>query len=400
MKPIIFVVFDGLGDRPIKDLGWQTPLEAAHTPNLDKLASLGITGLLHTIERGIRPGSDVAHLSILGYEPKHHYSGRGPFEAAGCGIELQTGDIAFRGNLATADKNMMVTDRRAGRLKSAEPFAKLLNDVEIDGVKIVARAGLNHRVAVALRGQRLSDKITDVDPHIDHQKVKICYPTDNSKEALFTANIVNKIIKKSQEILKKHPLNPANILLLRGAGQLTHFKSFEETYGLKAVCIAGAALYKGIARILGMNIAKIKGASGLFDTNIKGKIDKAIENLKKYDFIFVHIKAADSLAEDGKFREKMRFIEESDRYFAQLIPLAKKQKIILAVLADHTTSSELKMHTADEVPILVAGFGTRSDDVKKFGERPCQKGGLGHMEGRNLIDFLINLRGTSKLYGN
>jgi len=409
MKPIIFIILDGLGDRPIKELNWQTPLEAAQTPNLDAMAQFGITGLIHTIERGIRPGSDVAHLSILGYDPRHYYSGRGPFEASGYGIQLQSGDIAFRGNLATTNDKFIVVDRRAGRIESSEPFAKLLNGIEIDQVKVIAKAGLNHRIAVVLRGPGLSDQITDVDPHLVNKPVLRCQPKNDSSQAKFTAAIVNKLIDHAHKLFKEHPLNkkrvknkqpPANYLLVRGAGKLMNFKSFFEVYGLKSACIAGAGLYKGIARILGMEITDVSGANGKPDSNIVGKIKKAIELTKTYDFIFVHIKATDSLAEDGKFAEKMHFIEKIDDAIAPLLPFVKNRRLIVSVTGDHTTASDLRIHTADEVPILVAGFGVRTDHVEKFGERPCQRGGLGHIQGRNLIDFLINLRGESHLYGN
>jgi len=409
MKPIILIIFDGLGDRPIKALNYQTPLEAAKKPNLDKIAKLGITGLLHTIERGIRPGSDVAHLALFGYNPKFYYTGRGPFEAAGYGINLQEGDVAFRGNLGTIDGNFVVIDRRAGRIESSQVFAELIDGLEIDGVKIIAKAGLNHRIALVLQGKNLSDKISDTDPHLIHQPVKKCYPLNEDDNSQFTASIVNKLSIKAYQLFNKHPLNkerkkkglpPANYLLLRGAGKLIKYESFLEKYHLKATCIAGAGLYKGIAKILGMDIIEVKGATGKPDTNIEGKIKKAIDLLPIYDFIFVHIKATDSLAEDGKPLEKKLFLEKADQFFTSFIPLVEKREIILAVTGDHTTASDLKIHTADEVPLLVAGFGVRTDKIGQFGERSCQDGGLGHLEGANLMDFLINLRGETKLYRN
>jgi len=409
MKPIILVIFDGLGDRPIKALNFQTPLEAAKKPNLDQLAELGITGLIHTIERGVRPGSDVAHLAILGYNPKFYYAGRGPFEASGYGINVQEGDIAFRGNLGTVDENFIVIDRRAGRIESSQAFAELINGLEIDGIKIIAKAGLNHRVAVVLRGKNLSDKVSDTDPHVINQSVKKSNPLVENEYAVFTASVVNKLSNKAYRLFNKHPINKerekrglpkANYLLLRGAGKMFKYESFLEKYNLKAACIAGAGLYKGIAKILGMEIIEVEGATGKTDSNIKGKIGKAIDLLPVYDFIFVHIKATDALSEDGKPIEKKLFIEKIDQFFIPFISLVKHREIVLVVTGDHTTASDLKIHTADEVPILVAGFGVRIDKVNKFGERNCQEGGLGHMEGTNLIDFLINLRGETKLYGN
>ena len=409
MKPILFVIFDGLGDRPIEALGWKTPLEAAEKPNLDHLADIGVTGLIHTIKRGVRPGSDVAHLSLLGYDPHHNYMGRGPFEAAGYGLKLQAGDVALRGNLGTVDNQNTVLDRRAGRIDSSAPFAELINGLTIDGVTVIAQPGLNHRIAIALRGPGLSDKVTDVDPHLVNKSVLSSAPLDGSKEAAKTALVINKLVVKAHSLFESHPLNKerraagkpaANVLLLRGAGQMKAIKPFHEVYGLKAACVAGGGLYKGIARILGMDVYEVPGATGKANTDAAAKVTKVLELLKTYDFVFLHFKATDSLAEDGKPLEKRDFITRVDKAFSPLLPLAEKKELIMSVTGDHTTASDLMLHTADEVPILIAGYGTRTDIVKKFGERPCQEGGLGHLEGRNLIDFLLNLRGQLALYGN
>ncbi len=409
MRPILFIIFDGLGDRPIAELDGKTPLEAAKKPNLDRLAELGVTGLIHTIKRGIRPGSDVAHLSLLGYDPKHNYMGRGPFEAAGYGLKLQPGDIALRGNLGTVNSEGIITDRRAGRIDSSAPFAEMINGLTIDGVTVIAQPGINHRIAIALRGPGLSDKVSDVDPHLVDQPILTAASLDDSKEAAHTAVVINKLVAKARTLFESHPINKerresgkpvANALLLRGAGQMKDIKPFHEVYGLKAACVAGGGLYKGIARILGMDVYEVSGATGKANTDAVAKTNKALELLKKYDFVFLHFKATDSLAEDGKALEKRNFIEKVDATFAPLVPLVEKKDIIVSVTGDHTTSSELKLHTADEVPILITGYGTRTDAVKTFGERPCQSGGLGHMEGKNLIDFLMNLRGQLVMYGN
>lgn len=409
MRPILFIIFDGLGDRLIPQLGNKTPLEAAAKPNLDRLAEIGITGLIHTIKRGIRPGSDVAHLSLLGYDPKHNYMGRGPFEAAGYGLDLEAGDIALRGNLGTVNSENIVIDRRAGRIDSSAPFAKLLNGLVIDGVTVITQAGLNHRIAIALRGERLSPHISDVDPHLADHPLLLAAPLDASKEAAFTASVVNKLVAKAHSLFESHSLNKerrsknlpvANVLLLRGAGEMKDIKPFHEVYTLKAACVAGGGLYKGIARVLGMDVYEVSGATGKANTDAVGKVNKALELLQKYDFVFLHFKATDSLAEDGKPLEKRDYIEKVDKALAPLVPLAQKREMIVSVTGDHTTASDLKVHTADEVPILISGYGVRTDYVNSFGERPCQEGGLGHMEGRNLIDYLLNLRGELALYGN
>lgn len=396
---IIFIVFDGLGDRPLPELDHKTPLEAANTPNLDALAKIGINGLLHTIERSIRPGSDVAHLSLFGYDPRKYYRGRGVFEATGIGIDLQKGDVAFRGNVATVDENGIITDRRAGRIDDVKKHADLLNGKTIDDVEIIAKAGVGHRIAVVLRGHGLSDEVTDTDPHKPDVTILQSKPIKNDDlKAQKTADILNKLTILANESFIN--LTPGNCLLLRGAGMMTHFPDFKEQYGLSACCIAGGGLYKGIAKILGMTILDVPGATGKPNTNVQAKIDALINHFESYDFFFVHFKGADSCAEDGNPIGKKEYIEKVDAVLEPVVKLAYDNKAIVSVTGDHSTSSRLKAHTADEVPIMIAGSDVRVDDVMHIGERPAQKGGLGHMDGRHLMRFLINLIGQEPLYGN
>lgn len=396
---IAFIVFDGLGDRPIPELNQKTPLEAAHTPNLDELSKVGINGLIHTIERSVRPGSDVAHLSLFGYDPRKYYRGRGVFEATGIGIDLQKGDVAFRGNMATVDDKGTITDRRAGRIDNVAEHAALLNGLQIEDVEIVAKAGVGHRIAIVLRGANLSDEITDTDPHRQNEPVLSSQPKDkNNTNAQKTARIVNKLSEKAQELFKK--MTPANALLLRGAGMMTHFPSFKDQFGFTACCIAGGGLYKGIARVLGMDVLDVPGATGKPNTDAGAKIRKFQETFDMYDFFFIHFKGADSCAEDGNPIGKKEYIEKVDRELGPLVKLVYENRLIVSVTGDHSTSSRLKAHTADEVPILVAGSDVRVDDVAHLGERPAQRGGLGHIDGRHLMRFLVNLLGSEELYGN
>lgn len=406
---IVFIVFDGLGDRPIPELKGLTPLEAAATPNLDALASLGISGLVHTIERGIRPGSDVAHLSLFGYDPRKYYRGRGVFEATGIGMELQKGDVAFRGNVGTLNDDGIITDRRAGRIDNVDFIANAIDGMEIENVKVMAQAGVGHRIAIVLRGPHLSDKVSDTDPHHNNAGFLESHATEDSEAAKKTANILNSLMQLANDLIKDMPENkdrekkgllPANCLLLRGAGEMSHFPDFKEQYGLSACCIAGGGLYKGIAKILGMEIINVEGATGKPVSNVANKLKAFQENYDKFDFFFIHFKGADSLAEDGNPVAKKEYIEMVDRELKPLVQLVKDQKIVCVVTGDHTTSSRLKAHTADEVPTLITGLDVRVDGVTKFGERPAQSGGLGHMDGRHLMRYLLNLIGNEPLYGN
>lgn len=404
MKTLL-VILDGLGDRPIKELGGKTPLEAANKPNLNQLAAEGICGLLNSVDIGVRPGSDTSHLALFGYDPSVYYTGRGPIEAAGVGIELKQGDIALRVNLGTVDKKLIIKDRRAGRISSVKPFEEDLNKIKINRVQTIFRAGTEHRGALVLRGPNLSSAISDPDPHEVGLKVKKITPLEKGKAAENTARVLEEFVAKAHAILESHPHNkervkanllPANYLLARGAGVVPHIPPFPEKYGLKVACIAGGGLYKGIGRLLGMDVLPVEGATGGANTDLNAKFNAVKKALEDYDFIFMHIKGTDALSEDGDLRGKVHFIEKVDA----AIPIVTSVKNLLLVLtADHSTPVCLKTHSADPTPILMHGEGVRVDDVKEFGERPCAKGGLGRIKGAHLMPEIMNILGKSKLYG-
>ena len=402
----IILICDGLGDRPVKELDWQTPLEAAMTPNLDKLAGESVCGMMHTLGRGQRPGSDTAHLAIFGYDPDQYYSGRGPIEVAGLGMELRHGDVSLRGNLGTVDEKMVITDRRAGRIRVVEPLTKSLDGLEIDGVKFLVKAGTAHRAGVIMRGEGLSDAIIDADPHEPNVPIRTVIPTEDTPEADRTASVLNKFLAKAHEILKDHPFNqerektgdlPGNYLLVRGAGQYSEVPGFEERYGLSACCIAGGGLYKGVGAFLKMDILDIPGATALPDSDIEAKFRTALESLQSYDFEFVHVKAADSLGEDGNAIGKRDFIERIDsaaKLFGRL-----PDNALLVVTADHSTPCVLCAHSADAVPIIFHGDGLRTDNVMAFNERACTEGGLGFLAGKDVMPEILNIMGRLHLIG-
>ncbi len=401
---VLLVSLDGLGDRPIKELKGKTPLEAAKKPNLDRLAKEGITGLMNTVGVGVRPGSDTSHLCMLGYDPKEYYTGRGPIEAAGVGIDIRPGDVALRGNFGTVD-NGFIKDRRAGRILDVSELCKALDGMEIEGVKFIVKAGTGHRAAVVLRGKGLSSRVSEADPHVAGAKVDEVRGLDGSPEAAFTARVLNEFMEKSRQLLEGHALNrqrvehgklPANFLLLRGAGVVPKLPSFKEKWGLDAAGIAGGGLYKGIIRLLGMELIPVKGATGLPDTDVKAKFAAAREALKTHDFVFVHVKGTDVFGEDGNWKAKKEFIEKVDKGLKEVMGL---KDVFIAVTADHSTACCFKAHTADPVPLVIRGEGVRVDDVKAYGERACAKGGLGRIQGLQLLSTLLDLMGKTHLYG-
>ncbi|MDR2545684.1 MAG: 2,3-bisphosphoglycerate-independent phosphoglycerate mutase [Methanobrevibacter sp.] len=408
----MIIIIDGLGDRPVKELGNKTPLQKANTPNLDKMAENGINGIMDSIAPGIRPGSDTAHIAILGYDPYTVYTGRGPFEASGVGLDIKAGDVAFRCNFSTVDDNYIVTDRRAGRIKEdTTPLINELNKMKIEGyedIEIIFKESTGHRAALILRGENLSDEITDADPKVVEKAPKTVHSTTNSPNAEKTADLLNKIIKESYTILRNHPINlnriknneaPANIIIPRGVGLVPEIEELNKKYEIKSACIAETGLIIGIARFAGMDIIGVEGSTGSVDTNLDNFIDTIIDNVKNtdYDFFLINIKGADESGHDGNAKEKVEFIEKIDEVVFSKI--SQLQDMITVVTADHSTPITVKDHSADPVPILVYGKGVRVDDVKRFNEIDAVKGGLLRIKGSDLMNILMDLIDNTHKFG-
>lgn len=408
MKGIIFVI-DGMGDRPVKELGDKTPLENARTPAMDKMVEEGITGIMDTIRPGVRPGSDTAHLTLLGYDPYEVYTGRGPFEAAGVDLDVQPGDIAFRCNFATADEDLTITDRRAGRISSGtDKIADTINQMKIDdNVQIIFKESDAHRAVLVLRGKGLSDQITDADPKHEGNKPKTVKPLDDSEEAKYTADVVNQFVNKSYEMLKEHPVNlerikegkhPANIVLPRGVGAVPSVPSFEDKYNLKGACVAETGLIKGIGKIVGMDVINIPGATGGINTDIDSVHKHIIDTVKedKYDFVLINVDGADEAGHDGDIFGKRDFIEKVDNIMKDLKEI---DDIVLFVTADHSTPVSVMDHTGDPVPVFIKAPGLRVDDIKEYGERAAAKGGLCRIRGSDVMYIIRDLMNVTKKFG-
>ncbi|MEE8357939.1 MAG: 2,3-bisphosphoglycerate-independent phosphoglycerate mutase [Candidatus Hydrothermarchaeales archaeon] len=401
MKTLI-VVCDGMADRPIRGLGGKTPLELAKTPNMDNFAKGGICGILDPIAPGIRAGSDTSHLAILGYDPIKVYTGRGPFEAAGVGLEILPGDIAFRCNFATVNKDNIVTDRRAGRItEGTKDLAKTINSIPIEGVSYLFKESTQHRVALVLKGEGLSFKVSDSDPHFAGKKVETIRPLDDSPEAAKTARILNKFIEDANKLLKNHEVNvkrveedkpPANALLLRGAGIVPKLEKFKDKHGLSGACIATVGLVKGIGSLCGLEVLDVP-----VDIKIKDSCQKALNEINNYDFLLLNLKDADNAAHDHAIQRKVSVIEEIDEaldIFSGFI-----EENYLVVLSDHTTSTEYGDHTGDSVPIMICGPEVRTDDVEDFGERTVAKGGLNRIRGQDIMNIMLNLTYQIEKFG-
>jgi len=404
-KKVILVVVDGLGDRVVKD--GKTTLQLADKPILDELAREGSTGLMSTLGRGIIPGSDTAHLALFGYEPRLYYKGRGPFEALGVGLELEQGDVAFRCNFATVDENLRVIDRRAGRLKDeGAELAKSLQGMNIEGVEVIFLSSTEHRGVLVLRGDDLSPAVSDTDPHsAGPLPILESKPIENTKEARKTAYILNEVIKRSKAILSSHPLNkqreregkpPANVILTRGAGVYKKVESLKDKYGFSSCCIAGSALYKGVAKYVGMEILRVKGATGRLDTDIEAKAKAAREALEKFDLVFVHVKGTDNASHDGNLEGKLSMIKKVNR----LAEILKEQDAYLIFTADHSTPISVRRHSSDPVPVVIYGGDVRKDSVQSFDEISVSSGCLGHLTGVELNRIIVDLMGWGHMVGS
>jgi len=399
---ILLIIIDGLGDGPIPQFGGKTPLEKANTPNFDSLTKEGVCGLLEPFKFLWQryPTSDVSHLAIFGYDPQKYYFGRGPYEAVGIGLKLKYSDVALRVNFATIDNRYVVLDRRAGRITDTSSLVEAISGIKIDGISFLVKRSYGHRAVLVMRGRDLSDEISSNDPEKIGKRVKSIHPLN--KNAVNTAKALQEFIIRTHAILNNHPLNikrkkiglrPANYLLIRGAGKIRKIPKFNQRYKLKAACVAGGALYKGIAQVLGMKILKVNGANGLPNTNLINKIIAVKKALKKYEFVFCHIKAVDSFAEDGRYIDKKIFLEKIDKSISWL---GRPKNTLICVTGDHSTCSLKKSHCNIPVPLVIWKEGINADKVQKFGETTCKRGALGLIPGIRLMRLLLDYAGNEQ----
>jgi 2,3-bisphosphoglycerate-independent phosphoglycerate mutase len=411
----LLIIMDGLGDRPNQELKGMTPLESAETPNLDYLASNGMCGNVYPIAPGIRVGTDVGHLHIFGYDSNKVYSGRGPLEAYSAGIKLMPGDVAFRGNFATIDDDYTVIDRRAGRIrKGTKELAEAINGLILsDGTKVFVKELTEHRVAIVLRGNKLSDKISCTDPGTAEEGAKLIIPSplDNTISAEKTAKNLWEFTNQASEILKNHPINKqreaeglniANAVITRGAGQENYIPSIKELYNIKAACVAGDITVGGIAKLVGMDYFSNDSFTGSFDTNLKGKVDLAIKllNESNYDWVVMHVKATDLAGHDNLPIAKKDMIEKVDRAIGMILQNIDLNKCYITVTADHSTPCEARDHTGDGVPTIIAGGDVRKDSVKAAGESQFMSGSLNNLTANDIFMLQMDLLGFTEKVGS
>jgi 2,3-bisphosphoglycerate-independent phosphoglycerate mutase len=383
---IVMLVADGLGGLPMTP-GGLTELETAQTPNLDSLAWRGVQGASIPVKPGIAPGSGPGHLALFGYDPLHYKIGRGALEATGIGFELQDGDVAIRCNFCTIDSSGKITDRRAGRISSEEsaPLAISLRQVKIPGVEIFVEPVKEHRFVVVFRAPGLGGNVADTDP----QKTGVppLDPIAQDEASKRTAEIAKEFLAQAKKILAGHP--KANFHTMRGFANKPSLPGYREVYGLRAAAIAVYPMYKGLARLVGMDI--LGSAQTLAE-----QMDTLEKNWNDYDFFFIHFKYTDSTGEDGNFQGKVARIEELDSVLPRITAL---NPTVMIVTGDHSTPSYLKSHSWHPVPTLLVSDCCRPDPHKAFNESTCITGGLGQFEAQYLMPLALSNAGRMGKYG-
>lgn len=411
-RSLIFIG-DGMGGRPIAGLDSQTTVEAANTPAMDRIAREGACGLLDPIAPGRPAGSDTSHMALMGYQPEKYYRGRGPFEAKGVGIDVKPGDVAFRCNFATVDGRKVV-DRRAGRIKSGtDQLAEAIREQvsKIEDIQIVFRPSVEHRAAMVLRGPGLSHEITEVDPHEPDRDYLDSHPVEGAEDvagANKTARVLNEFVQRAHAVLEDHPVNkerreegklPANIVLPRGAGTAVHLEPFKERYGLTGAMIVEVDLVRGVGEYLDMDVIHVDGATGGQDTDEMAIARAVVEAFENHDFVLANIKCPDLGGHDGDCDRKIEAIEKVDNAIGYVLDNLDWDRTTIMVTADHCTPCALMDHSGDAVPLAFFGYGTRPDDVDRYGERPCSKGIMGRLRGMEVMDVLLNMGGRAEKFG-
>lgn len=375
---VVLLVLDGLGGLP-QEPGGPTELEFAKTPNLDGLARQGMIGLSIPIAHGIAPGSGPGHLALFGYDPVKYLIGRGVLESVGIGLELTPDDVAARGNFCTVDENLVITDRRAGRIPTDKcvELVNKLRPITLPGVEVIVEPVQDYRFALILRGKGLSDKLTETDPQKTGLKplsVKALGP-----EAQRTADLANEWIARARDILKGE--RPANMVTLRGWAQEPGLPKLADVYHLRSVAIAVYPMYKGLASLAGMTL--VQGVR-----NLDEQLEALKANWSSYDFFFFHYKYTDSRGEDGNFQAKAAEIEKVDAVIPRILDLKPD---VLIVTGDHSTPAVWKAHSWHPVPTLLYAPGlTRRNDVSGFGETECLKGALGQFPAVDLMPMALS----------
>ena len=392
----VMIVPDGAADYPLEALGGKTPLEAAEIPYMDLLAKEGILGRVKTVPRGFTPSSDVANLSLLGYDPRRYYSGRGPLEAANLGVTLGEEDLAFRCNLITEGEGKLF-DYSAGHIPNKEAKILIAEINEKLGTdKIEFFFCTSYRNLMVMRGVKSLglEKLTYHAPHdIMGENISKYLPRGKNSE------LIADLIKRSKDILGGHEINkvridlgesPANMIWLWGPGPAPSIPPFKELFGINGAVISAVDLIKGIGKIIGLRVLDVEGANGYYDTNYLGKARAALSALESHDFVFVHIEATDEAGHNQDLRMKIACLERIDKMVVGTIyEELKGQNFRILVCPDHPTPIAKRTHTDEPVPFLISGSGINADNFSFYSEAEAQNSSLYFDSGESLMKFFL-----------
>jgi 2,3-bisphosphoglycerate-independent phosphoglycerate mutase len=383
---IVLLVADGLGGLPMEP-GGKTELESARTPNLDACAREGICGLSIPVLPGITPGSGPGHLGLFGYDPLQHRIGRGILEALGVNFAVGPRDVAARGNFCTVDGSGLITDRRAGRPTTERCVAmcRKLQEIRVPGVELFVEPVREHRFVVVFRADDLGDAVNDTDPQQTGHKPLEVRGQDAAGQA--TARIVNQFVAEAARVLKGDA--PTNMVTLRGFARYPKIETMQEVYGFRPAALAVYPMYKGLARLVGMEVLDAGSTLGDQMTTLR-------KRWNDFDFFFLHYKYTDSTGEDGNFQAKVEMIERLD---AELPKVRALNPDVLIVTGDHSTPSKLRSHSWHSVPALLWAKTCRPDPVTEFGESYCLRGGLGQFQAMYLLPLAMAHAGRLGKYG-
>lgn len=384
---VVLLVLDGLGGLP-REPGGETELEAADTPHLDRLARRGGCGLHVPVAPGVTPGSGPAHLALFGYDPLRYRIGRGVLEALGIGYDLGPRDVAARGNFCTLDEEGRVADRRAGRIstEAAAPLVELLDGIRVEGVEATVRAVREHRFLLVLRfPEPVRAEVTDTDPGRTGEPPG--EPRARDEESRAVAEAAARWLQAARERLGDR--DEADMVLLRGFSTLPDWPPFPEVFGMRALALAAYPMYRGVARLVGMEARSVEdGLDPLF-----GALPAALED---HEFVFLHVKGTDRAGEDGDFDRKVSVIEEVDARVPELLDTGPD---VLLVTGDHSTPATMRSHSWHPVPFLLHGGPGRRETAGSFGETACAGGIHGLVRGRELMPLVAARAGRIGKYG-
>lgn len=395
MKYVV-IVPDGAADYPIPELEGKTPLEVADTPNIDSLAGRGELGRVKTIPRGFTPASDIANLSLLGYEPQEHYTGRGPLEAANIGVELGEKDLAFRCNLVTNAEGKLF-DYSAGHIrdKEAKILMQHLNE-EIGSKDLEFFFGKSYRNLAVFRNSRdlNLNRVRCFAPHdIIGKRISRRLPRGKN------SNILKEVMEASAAVLSEHELNkvridleenPANMIWLWGGGPKTAMPSFKELFGLEGAVVSAVDLIKGIGKTIGLKVLNIEGANGYYDTNYSGKARGALEALEDLDFVFIHLEATDEASHNQDLRMKVICLERIDKLVVgKIVEGLEGRDYRILIAPDHPTPLALRTHTNEPVPFLISGSGFEKGGSSSYSEAAARESSLYFSRGPDLIRYFL-----------